>query len=182
MQPTPAFHCFLILIDKCRRWTTYEEGEKKKTFLGIVIVVSLCSTCAHSQDKGLGVGVIVGDPTGIDVKVWTTTSNALHFAVAWRPRDPFLGTRVSFSGDYLRHSFDAIRSTERFPVYYGIGGVIASGGGADAVLGVRGVIGIDWLSRRAPVDIFLQVVPVLVLTPSTDLELGAGIGFRFFFG
>jgi hypothetical protein len=88
----------------------------KKTFLEIVFVVCLCRAFAYSQDKGLGVGVIVGDPTGIDVKVWTTPSNALQFAVAWRTRDPLLGTRVSFSGDYLWHSFDAIRSTERFPV------------------------------------------------------------------
>lgn len=88
---------------------------------------------------------------------------------------------MSLSGDYLWHSFDVIHSNERFPIYYGVGGVIASGGPNEAALGIRGVFGLDWLSRHAPIDVFLQVVPVLVLAPSTDFEFGAGIGVRFFF-
>ncbi|HEY6951176.1 MAG TPA: hypothetical protein VI758_02145 [Bacteroidota bacterium] len=139
------------------------------------------ATASRAQDRGFGIGVIIGDPTGISAKLWTSQSNAAQFALAWRSADPFLGTRVSFSGDYLWHSFDVIRATERFPVYYGVGGVIASGGRYDAALGFRGVFGIDWLSMHAPIDVFLQVVPVLVLAPSTDFEIGAGIGIRFFF-
>ncbi len=150
-------------------------------------LLALCCTVCfivplHAQDRGLGIGVIVGDPTGLSAKIWTTQRNALQFALAWRTQDPFLGTRVSFSGDYLWHSFDAIKSTERFPVFYGAGLELASGGGFESALGIRGVVGIAWLSRTAPFDIFIQVVPVLVMTPSTDLELGAGIGARFFFG
>lgn len=150
-------------------------------------LLALCCTAfvsipVHTQDKGLGLGVIVGDPTGLSMKLWTSQQNALQFALAWQTRDPFLGTRVSFSGDYVWHSFDAIHSTQRFPVFYGVGGVLASGGGAESALGIRGVLGIAWMSREAPIDIFIQVVPVLVLTPSTDLELGAGLGIRFFFG
>ncbi len=136
----------------------------------------------HSQDRGLGIGVIVGDPTGLSAKVWTTQQNALQFALAWRTQDPFLGTRVSFSGDYLWHSFNAIRSSERFPVFYGAGLELASGGGGTSALGLRGVVGIAWLSRSAPIDVFIQVVPVLVLNPSTDIEIGAGIGIRFYIG
>jgi len=158
-----------------------EEGDMRRGMLLIMVCATVLVTEARSQDRGIGAGVIVGDPTGISMKIWTTTDNALQFAVAWRSRDPFLGTRVSFSGDYLWHSFDAIRSSHRFPVYYGVGGVIASGGAADPALGVRGVLGIDWLSRQSPFDVFIQVVPVLVLAPSTDVELGAGIGARYFF-
>ena len=138
-------------------------------------------TTARSQDRGIGIGVIVGEPTGISAKIWGTQSTAFQFAIAWRTRDPFLGTRVGFSGDYVWHSFDAIHANERFPVFYGVGGAIASGGAFESVLGVRGVVGIDWLSRRAPIDVFFQVTPVLVLSPSTGVEIGAGLGMRFFF-
>ena len=153
----------------------------KRVFFVALGVAFFSTVAAHAQDKGIGIGVIVGDPTGISTKIWTTQSTALQFAVAWRSRDAFLGTRVSFSGDYVWHSFNAIHSNERFPVFYGVGGVIASGGGFVSALGVRGVLGIDWLSREVPVDIFLQVVPVLVLSPSTDLQVGAGLGIRYFF-
>jgi hypothetical protein len=153
----------------------------RREMLLTICSVALMTSLTRSQDRGLGIGVIVGDPTGISTKIWTTSTNALQFALAWQARDPFLGTRVSFSGDYLWHSFDAIHSTQRFPVFYGVGGVLASGGGADPALGVRGVVGIDWLSRQSPIDVFVQVVPILVLAPSTDLELGAGVGIRYFF-
>ncbi len=151
-----------------------------KKVLVLAAAIALVCVPLKSQDRGLGIGVIVGDPTGISMKIWTTQSNALQFALAWSTHDPFLGTRVSVSGDYLWHSFNAIRSDERFPVFYGVGGVIASGGGFQSALGVRGVIGIDWLSRKAPIDVFIQAVPVLVLSPSTDVEIGAGVGIRFF--
>ncbi len=150
------------------------------------LIALCCTVCfiipVRSQDRGLGIGVIVGDPTGLSAKIWTTQQNALQFALAWRTQDPFLGTRVSFSGDYLWHSFDAIRSNQRFPVFYGAGLELASGGALESALGIRGVLGIAWLSREAPVDVFIQVVPVLVMTPSTDVEIGAGVGVRFFFG
>jgi hypothetical protein len=33
----------------------------------------------------------------------------------------------------------------------------------------------------APVDIFLELVPILDLAPETDFDLGGGIGARFWF-
>jgi len=146
------------------------------TLFGVFFNVS-----AHAQDKGLGAGVIIGDPTGIGIKVWTNSSNALQFAVAWQARDQFLGTRVRFGGEYLWHSFDAIRSNQRFPVYYGIGGELLSGGSVDPTVGIDGVLGIDWLSSETPFDVFMQISPLLMLTPSTNIELEAGIGMRYFF-
>jgi len=154
----------------------------RKPVLVLIFYAASLGMSARAQDKGLGAGVIIGDPTGVGIKVWTSSSNAVQFAVAWQSRDQFLGTRVRFGGEYLWHSFDAIRSNERFPVFYGIGGELLSGRSVDPTVGIQGVLGIDWLSRETPFDIFLQVSPVLLLTPSTNIELGAGIGMRYFFG
>jgi hypothetical protein len=158
-------------------------GDKKmKRVLWILECITLFfSSRGRAQDRGVGVGVIVGDPTGISAKIWTTSTNALQFALARQTRDQFPGTRVSFCGDYLWHSFDALHTIHRFPVFYGIGGIIASGGGTDPALGVRGVVGIDWLSRQSPLHVFLHIVPVLALAPPTEIGLEARIGGRFFF-
>jgi hypothetical protein len=83
--------------------------------------------------------------------------------------------------DYLWHAFDVIRSSDRFPLYYGIGGRINGGDGYNSSLAVRGVFGIAWLPRDTPIDLFLELAPSLQLTSSTGFGIDAGIGGRYFF-
>jgi hypothetical protein len=83
--------------------------------------------------------------------------------------------------DYLWHAFEAIHSNERFPIYYGIGGRINTGAGYNSSIAVRGVIGIAWMPRETPIDIFFELVPSLQLTSSAGLAIDAGLGARYFF-
>ncbi len=143
-----------------------------------------------AQDRGFGLGVIIGEPTGISAKLWTSPVNAFDFGLGWSIGGDRSGnckgnydgrSRVHFHMDYLWHAFDAIHSSERFPLYYGIGGRFNSGAGYDASVAVRGVFGIAWLPRSTPIDIFLELVPSLQLTSTTGFSLDAGIGARYFF-
>jgi len=43
------------------------------------------------------------------------------------------------------------------------------------------VIGIAWMPRETPVDIFLELVPSLDLTAPTGFAMDAGLGARYFF-
>jgi hypothetical protein len=149
--------------------------------LYVLCCMFLAFSFSHAQDRGLGIGVVTGEPTGLSVKIWSGPTNAFQFSLAWRNEDEFFGNRLNISGDYLWHSFDAIQSTYRFPVYYGVGGRLISGGRGRDILGVRGVVGIDFLPRAVPLDVFLQFVPMLVLAPSTVIDAEAGLGLRFFF-
>jgi hypothetical protein len=162
-----------------------EEGKGVKTMKKSLVALLSCFffviSFSYAQDRGFGVGVVTGEPTGLSVKIWTGPTNALQFSLAWRNEDEFFGNRLNISGDYLWHSFDAIQSTYRFPVYYGVGGRLISGGRERDIFGVRGVVGIDFLPRTVPLDVFLQFVPMLVLTPSTGIDAEAGLGLRFFF-
>ena len=131
-----------------------------------------------AQDRGFGLGVIIGEPTGLSAKLWTSPVNALDFALGWATRG---GDQTDFHMDYLWHSFETIHSSERFPLYYGIGGRVITGPGNDGSLGVRGVFGIAWLPHNTPVDVFLELAPTLQLTSSTGFYIDAGIGARFYF-
>ncbi|MDD8018800.1 MAG: hypothetical protein PHP42_10545, partial [Bacteroidota bacterium] len=91
------------------------------------------------------------------------------------------GRNVHFHMDYLWHSFEVIQSSERFPLYYGIGGRMNSGPGYDGSVAVRGVFGIAWLPNNTPMDVFLELVPSLQLTNSSGFGIDAGIGARYFF-
>ncbi len=157
-------------------------------------VIALCFFLAVqgsvAQDRGFGLGVIIGEPTGISAKLWTSPVNAFDFGLGWSIGGDRIGkydgyydggSRVHFHMDYLWHSFEAIRSSERFPLYYGIGGRINSGAGYDASVAIRGVFGIAWLPHNTPIDVFIELVPSLQLTSSTGFAIDAGLGVRYFF-
>lgn len=142
-----------------------------------------------AQDKGFGLGIILGEPSGLSAKLWTSKMNAFDFGLGVslggdriaHKYDYDETGRIHFHMDYLWHSFNAISSTERFPLYYGLGGRFNSGGGYDGSIGIRGVFGIAWLPRSTPLDIFLELVPVFQVTPLTGLGIDSGIGIRYFF-
>jgi hypothetical protein len=143
-----------------------------------------------AQDHGFGLGFVLGEPTGLSAKLWTSRTNAFDFGLGVSVGGDRISNndyyyngegRLHFHMDYLWHSFDAISSSERFPLYYGIGGRYNSGGGYDGSFGVRGVFGIAWLPHATPIDIFLELVPVFQLTPGTGFGIDAGLGIRYFF-
>jgi len=163
----------------------------KKEFLIIIVlsIIFIISKPLSAQDRGFGLGFVIGEPTGLSAKLWTSRENAFDFGLGWSIGGDRIsnfnntrsGSRIHFHMDYLWHSFNAIRAQERFPLYYGIGGRFNSGGGYDSSFGVRGVFGITWLPRATPLDVFLEVVPVLQLTQSTGFGIDAGLGMRFYF-
>jgi hypothetical protein len=156
----------------------------------IALCLFLAVQGSVAQERKFGLGLIIGEPTGISAKLWTSSVNAFDFGLGWSIGGDRIGnykgtydggSRIHFHMDYLWHSFDAIHSSERFPLYYGFGGRINSGAGYDASLAIRGVFGIAWLPHNTPIDVFLELVPSLQLTSTTGFGIDAGIGARYFF-
>ena len=131
----------------------------------------------YSQDNGFGAGIILGEPTGISAKYWTSSKGAFDGAVAWS----FVNEGAfHIHLDYLLHNFDLISVPEgRLPFYYGIGGRIKAS--KDARIGARVPLGLAYIFNNAPVDIFLEVVPLLDLAPKTAFRINAAIGARYYF-
>lgn len=146
----------------------------KKTLLILLIIFTLN---VYSQDKGFGVGVIIGEPTGISLKNWLNTKNAIDAGFSWTLYKPALHIHV----DYLWHSYNVFNTKERIPLYYGVGGRIKFGNKDDARIGLRGVIGVDFFVRNAPIDIFIEIAPIFDLIPSTSMSGNGGLGIRYFF-
>lgn len=138
----------------------------------------LLSISSYSQTRGFGAGIIVGEPTGISAKYWISSQNALDFGLGYS----FVNKgRLHFHMDYLFHHQNVFRSTENFALYYGPGFRLKTVENEDARLGVRFNVGLVWLPRNAPIDIFVEVAPLLDIIPATDFSVNAGLGFRFFF-
>ncbi len=155
-------------------------------FLSIVLIIA---KPIAAQDHGFGMGIILGEPTGLSAKLWTSSNNAFDFGLGvglGGDRIKYNGIydnsgRIHFHMDYLWHSFNAISSSEKFPLYYGIGGRFNTSGGYEDSFGIRGVFGIAWFPRNTPIDVFFELVPVFQVTPLTGLGVDAGIGIRYFF-
>lgn len=145
---------------------------------------------SFGQDHGLGLGVIIGEPTGLSAKVWISPVHALDVGVGWsigsnwvgRPRGhDARGRRVHYHLDHLWHAFSAIHANGRFPLYYGIGARLNAGAAYDECLALRGVIGILWLPVDTVADFFMEIAPSFELLPASAFGLDAGLGVRYYF-
>jgi hypothetical protein len=124
-----------------------------------------------------GLGVMLGEPTGISAKLWLGETSAVDGGVAWSfAQNP----AVSVHADYLFHFFDVISvKAGRLPLYVGIGGAFSAG--QDPDLGVRIPVGLTYLFDGPPLDLFLEVAPIVLVFPATTLDFSGGLGIRFYF-
>lgn len=148
----------------------------KKLF---IVFILFLIPFTYSQDKGFGLGLVVGEPTGISAKYWLSSQNALDFGLGYSFSSN--ANRFHLNVDYVWHNENVIRSKERLPLFYGIGGRIKTREKDNASVSVRGILGLLWYPRYVPIDLFVEVVPVLRIVPDTNLEFDAGVGIRYFF-
>jgi hypothetical protein len=144
----------------------------------VVLMALLMCGSVLAQDNGFGLGIIIGEPTGLSCKGWTGSRSAIDFAVAWSFERE---AAVHLHGDLLWHNFGAVEA-ERGDInfYYGIGGRVKFED--DGRVGVRVPLGLGYIFDSAPLDFFLEIVPILDLAPKTDFGLNAAMGMRYYFG
>ena len=124
----------------------------------------------NAQDKNFGIGIILGEPTGLSGKYWVSPENAFDAGLAYS----FLEDNKSFAfhADYLYHLEGVIDRHYKMPLYYGFGVRFRVRENMDNTFGVRGVIGLLVYLKEAPVDIFLEAAPVFRLLPDTNIFSG----------
>jgi hypothetical protein len=130
----------------------------------------------------LGLGIIIGAPTGFSMKLWQSRLSAFDLAFAWDFDDDYF----HLHGDYLYHIPVRMEGVSRSTLfwYLGIGARLKfrSGGREDdTAFGIRGVGGIDFLPREVPIDLFAEIAPVMNIVKDTKLDLEGGIGIRYNF-
>ncbi len=119
-----------------------------------------------AEGGGIGVGVIIGEPTGFSFKVWVSETQAFDLAVGYSfaGEQPFTYLHV----DYLRHGL----------IYYGLEvrfKQLASG----LQSGVRIPFGLN--AVMFPFELFAEVAPIVNVAPMTSLGLSGGLGARLYF-
>ncbi len=148
----------------------------RRIILSAIFFLSL-ATAGLSQGEGLGVGIIVGEPTGVTAKYWLDRTNALDGALAWS----FLEDgSLYLHANYIHHHFEVIElSSGEMPLYYG--GGLKMKFASDFILGLHVPLGIAYHFEEAPLDVFLEIRPGLNLIPETRFDMSGGIGVRYYF-
>jgi len=142
----------------------------------IIALFGIFSLSIAAQDSGFGAGVIFGEPTGLSLKSWVSSKNAVDAALSWSAIDDF----IYLHADFLIHNFNIIDVSDgKLPFYLGLGAKL--GFGDDIVLGARIPLGLDYMFSGAPVDIFVEIVPGLTLIPEPGFDIDGGIGIRYWF-
>jgi hypothetical protein len=149
----------------------------KKRLWGAMFALTVLVSTGGAQDRGFGLGVILGEPTGLSGKYWVSGTNAVDAGMAWSFKDPGF---FHIHADYLWHFPIQTGSVKQFALYTGVGGRIGARS-EDPLVGIRIVGGIAFWPKDTPLDLFLEFAPVVDLVPATELSAQGGLGIRFFF-
>jgi len=90
----------------------------------VIAMVVLFTAVVSAQMSGTGIGLILGEPTGVSLKSWLSGNSALTVGAAWSFQHE---GNLFLWADYTLHSFN-ITSDEDFrslAFYYGIGGKLS---------------------------------------------------------
>jgi hypothetical protein len=147
-----------------------------------MVLVGLVSTARAD----LGVGVFLGRPTGLDVKIGLERRTALDVVVGWDRLDD--GRRGYVHATFLANLATARGRSVLVPFRLGVGvAAIGGGGGFDDELNlaVRAPLELALRFRKTPVEIFGELAVELVLVDGNDnedaVDVTGGGGLRFYF-
>lgn len=153
---------------------------------------STTSKALSNHGRSVGIGVILGEPTGLTLKAWTGRASALNFGLTYS-----FGSYFIFMTDYLWHfpeAFSQGRVGSQFVPYVGLGAEVFFGDSSpyysrtrfrnstfDSVaFGARIPLGIEFSPQGTPFGIFAEIVPGVGLLPGMFGFVQGGIGARVY--
>ena len=160
----------------------------------VIAFILMLPALAHAQgpqNKKFGLGLALGEPTGITGKYWFNRKNTLQFAVGWGYY-PHGGGAIFC--DYLYNVFPLVRAKKvpfNLLLYMGLGGKIGVWDRHDRYdpdhtgvsIGLRIPFGVTMVFVRAPFEVFLELVPGLAFIHPEPFwfDFDGCLGGRFYF-
>lgn len=143
-------------------------------FLSFFWISIIDQASAQERYSDTELGIILGEPTGISLKMWQSDHTAFDAGFAWS----FGGSgSVHLHMDYLRHEW-LETDTGSLALYYGLGARVKLAN--DARLGARIPVGLQFNIPDTRLAIFFEVAPLLDLIPETTFDVNGGLGLRIY--
>lgn len=159
-------------------------SSRRRASLTLLVAVLAATPAVARAD--LGVGLFVGQPTGLDLKIGLERRTALDVVIGW---DRLNDGRV----DYAHATFLANLGVARgrsvlVPFRIGVGVAVFDGAGAfgdEVNVAVRAPIELGLRFRRTPVELYGELALTLTLIDGNDnhddVDGDGGVGLRVYF-
>lgn len=149
----------------------------------IVFALLLVLTAPIYPKYTTGAGIYAGVPTGVRIKVNFNTSNSLAATVAYDLPASMMYASLDYFYNFRRIAQDRDHEIPFF-FYAGPGFRIKTNDvntNNNVHAGVKFNIGAGFMFSDLPVELFMEVSPILDILPATDFDVNAGIGFIVYF-
>lgn len=152
------------------------------TLITGVALLTMSTSNVKAQDYKNAIGGRFGSYNGVTFKTGLNKNAMLELIGNFRS-----SKNVNyFQLTGLYEVYNPIGGAPGLNWYYGGGASVGSmkvkGFDGDVYLGVNGVLGLDYKFKGAPINLSLDWIPTLRLTPDTDFYSGdVGLGIRFTF-
>ncbi len=134
-----------------------------------------------SADGPMGIGIFLGQPTGLTFEIDLSASSWVDFKAAWNLAGPKGGYSILLQGNY-EYAFPGMFAIEKelFTPFVG-GGAVVDINDTNVVFGVRVPAGVSYRFRDIPLELFLEAGIDVYLFPSFSLGGSGGLGARLRF-
>ena len=167
-------------------------------FICVSFVFFLCAVAAKAQEgpqklaaeSGFGTALSVGEPMAVSAKLWVSETSAMNAGFGWSlyRRTP-QGMRKRGAPcayiEYLYHFFDRVKTqTGKFVYFIGAGVEGAYMDYAETFhekifMGLRLPFGLSYMFENAPLDVFLELAPSIVVMRGMTSDISACVGLRY---
>jgi hypothetical protein len=158
---------------------------RASTYLASTLAAAALIAAPPAAHAGIGVGLFLGEPLGLTVKVDLKRKTALEFLAGVDDYDDDRGRDGYGHLTFLVAPFVAKGESVLVPFRLGIGAAVYDDGGDDDIeVGVRAPFQLALQFRSTPLELYLEVSLLLELIDeddNDDLHVGAGLGFRIYF-
>ena len=157
--------------------------------LSIFVSCLLISKQSKAQDYKMALGLKFGGyENGISVKYFTTTDVALEGVLGFRDHGVVITGLYEFNQEAFGvhelkfyYGAGAHIGAESSGVYQTFDGINETYNGSHILLGVDGVIGLEYTIPKAPVAISLDLNPRAELATGPFFDLAPGLGLKYTF-
>ncbi len=147
-----------------------------KTLLSLALLMT--ALCAFGAEGDMGLGAMVGAPTGVSAKYWLDGNKAVDAGAGFFP-----GGHSDFTlhSDFLLHSEGALVMNDVHPldIYFGLGGRFKFAD--DIQIGARVPVGLVYKTENMGSDMFAEVAPVIDFISRVGVDLNVLVGARYYF-
>ncbi|MDH4469272.1 MAG: hypothetical protein QE271_14535 [Bacteriovoracaceae bacterium] len=160
-----------------------DGGSKGTSHRSPITASSRANSLSEANEKRMGVGVILGGPTGFTFKNHLQGIQFFDFALAYSLRSD---ETFHIHGDFLWQFADSFR-VDQVPMftYFGLGARFKHydrhKDNESYGLGLRLPAGFGYVMPKTSIELFAEVALIVDMLESTDMDFNFGVGGRLWF-